>query len=178
MTKGWYGQRQQHSLASKGIKSKSKSNKLVEMSLFDQVKHYRFPLWFEISDKTINKFNEQIHEYTEGDKEEIEWIKNRMKIIKVKQNEFLDYTGWKEDFYDVRNEIKEEYRDERREAKDEGRLDEFPDYDDWLWDSPYSDKMNIKWYVTEYLDEEQIQEQLNSLEEDIHNDLWYDWVEL
>ena len=175
--KGWYGQKQQHSLASKGIRSKTKSYGKVNSTLFDQIKQFKFPLRFDIDDATINGFNKEIYDYAEGDKKEIARIKRKMKVIKIKQNELLDYTGWKEDFYDVRKEVKEEYRDERRQAKDEGWLDEFPDYDDWLWDSAYSNKMDVKWYVTEYLDDEQIQEQLDSLREDINNDLWHDWVE-
>ena len=178
MTKGWYGHRQQHSLASKGIKSKTKAYGKIKPDLLKQVKQFKFPLKFEIDVKTINKFNEEIDEYAEGDKDVIRRIKNKMKVVKINQSELLDYTGWKEDFYDVRKEVKEEYREERRQAKDEGWLDEFPDYDDWIWDSAYPIKMDIKWYVTEYLDDEQIQEQLNSLKEDIHNDLWYDWIEL
>jgi len=218
MTKGWYGQRHRHGLASKGIRSSdefllSKSpeeqafitrtmtpcvkcgewvnkahisdsglcnicNTMARgnLTLLEQVIQFKFPLRFEIDDETIEKYRDYINEFSDGDKDFEKWLIKKMKNVKVKQRDFFDYTGLKDEYESTKEDLKWEYRDYKEDMRDSGYREDIQPFNIWLGENYGMGGMNFKQYIMNYVDEDEIQEHLDLFEKDIKDDLttWID----
>lgn len=216
MSKGWYGNSQKHSMASRGIRSSddflilkspeeqefiirtmtpcvrcgewvnkrnisdcglcNECNTMArgQLDLLEQVKQFKFPLKFTIDDETIEKYRNFINEFCEGDKDYEKWLIKKMKTVRVKQRDFFDSTGLRDEYDSFKDELKWQYKDYKEDMKDYGMIP--LSFKEYIGEELGLGGTTFKHFITEYVEEEDIMEHLEFFEKDIKDDLttWID----
>lgn len=143
--------------------------------MFKQVKQFKFPIKFEIDEKTLSKYDDFIKEMAEGDKEYEKWIRKKLSVVKINQREFFDYTGLNDEYWSFKDGLKWEYKDYKDDMKGYGMIP--LSFKDYIGEELGLGGTTMRNFITEYVDDEIIEEALYGMEDGIKDDL-LTWVDI
>lgn len=132
--KGWYGDRQQHSMASRGIRTNVAYGKSLGRlssidNIYNQIESNKFPI---VIYPNLDGWDEQIkhlakvHEISEED------VRKEFSKISLSWKEFADLYDIENDSYSEKEWAKDEYKELKMDARAEGWGDEVPPFREWF----------------------------------------------